>query len=291
MIYTNEKIMFEIIENSEDMLGECPIWCPRTHRLFWTDILGNELLAYAPGTGARGRWPLPERLASFAFTARQDVLLLGLASRLAFFDLATGVLTEIGASPGNPNTRIGDGRCDREGNFVFGTMHEGESQERVGAFYRLNAQTMTIEYLALPGVVIANSVCFSPDGTTMYYCDSLQPHIFCCEYPSLEHQRVFADVLGGGAPDGSCVDADGFLWNAEWGGSRVVRYSPDGRVDRVIASPAIQSTCPAIGGHSGDILFCTSARVGLSTPTDADGALLAVSVTGANGMHETCFAG
>ena len=283
--------MFDIIVKSEDLLGECPLWCPRTHRLFWTNIMGNELLAYQPRTGVGERWPMPERLGSFALTARQDVLLLGLESRLAFFDMATGVLTEIGASPGNPNTRIGDGRCDRSGNFVFGTMHEGVPQERVGAFYRLNAQTMTIESLALPGVAIANSICFSPDGTTMYYCDSLQPHIFCCDYPSLENLRIFSDVIGGGAPDGSCVDADGFLWNAEWGGSRVVRYHPDGRVDRVISAPAKQTTCPVIGGFSGDMLFCTSARVGLSTPTDADGALLAMSVPGINGMPESCFAG
>ncbi|KAB8042035.1 SMP-30/gluconolactonase/LRE family protein [Janthinobacterium aquaticum] len=282
--------MFEIIDQSDDLLGECPIWCPRTHRLFRTNILGNELLAYEPATGARERWAMPERLASFAFTARQGVLLLGLESCLAFFDLATGTFMEIGASPGNLGTRIGDGRCDRAGNFVFGTMHEGVPQERVGAFYRLNAQTMTIESLALPGVAIANGICFSPDGATMYYCDSLQPKILCCDYPSLENQRVFADVIDGGGPDGSCVDADGFVWNAQWGGSRVVRYQPDGGVDRVIAAPASQTTCPAIGGPSGEMLYCTSARVGIATPTDADGALLGVSVPGINGLPETCFA-
>lgn len=283
--------MFEAIVKSEDLLGECPIWCPRTHRLLWTNIMRNELLAYQPQSGTNARWLMPERLGSFALTARQDVLLLGLESRLAFFNMATGELRQIGASPGNPNTRIGDGRCDRVGNFVFGTMHEGEPQERVGAFYRLNAETMTIESLALPAVAIANGICFSPDGTTMYYCDSLQPHIFCCDYPSLENMRTFSNVTGGGAPDGSCVDADCFLWNAEWGGSRVVRYSPNGRVDRVISARATQTTCPVIGGHSGDMLFCTSARAGLSSPNDADGALLGINVPGISAIPETCFAG
>lgn len=253
--------------------------------------MGNELLAYEPRTGTSQRWPMPERLGSFALTARQEVLLLGLESRLSFFDMTTGALTEIGVSPGNPDTRINDGRCDRAGNFVFGTMHEGEPQERVGAFYRLNAQTLTIESLALPGVAIPNCICFSPDGTTMYYCDSLQPHIFCCDYPSLEHQRIFSNVVGDGAPDGACVDADGFVWNAEWGGGRVVRYNPDGRVDRVMSAPAKQTTCPVIGGPSGDMLFCTSARVDLSTPIDADGALLAICVPGLRGIPESCFVG
>lgn len=283
--------MLEIIVKSGDILGECPLWCPQTQRLFWTDIAGNELLAYAPQTGASERWPMPERLGSFALTARQDVLLLGLASRLAFFDLATGRLTDIKASPGNPGTRINDGRCDRAGNFVFGTMHEGVPQERAGAFYRLDAQTLAIESLALPGAAIANSICFSPDGTTMYYCDSLQPHIFCCDYPSLERQSIFSDVVGGGGPDGSCVDADGFVWNAEWGGGRVVRYDPAGRVDRVILAPAQQTTCPVLGGPSGDMLFCTSASAGIATPTDADGALLAMRLAGVSAIPETCFAG
>ena len=94
-----------------------------------------------------------------------------------------------------------------------------------GAFYRLNAQTMTIESLALPGVAIANSICFSPDGTTMYYCDSLQAHIFCCDYPALKICEYFRMSSAGGTGR--------LLCRCRWlpvecrvGGSRVVRYQP-----------------------------------------------------------------
>lgn len=127
-------------------------------------------------------------------------------------------------------------------------MDEAEVPQQIGAFYRLNAASLIVEKLSLPDTCISNGICFSPDGETFYYCDSLKQKISCCDYPSLESQRTFAVVEGGGAPDGACINAQGFLWSAEWGGSRVVRYSPQGSVDRIIWEPAKLTTCPAIVG-------------------------------------------
>ncbi|MFY3307971.1 SMP-30/gluconolactonase/LRE family protein [Achromobacter ruhlandii] len=272
-----------------NQLGECPIWCDRTNRLFWTDIPGKAMFVYEPESGAVRRWDVPESVGSFALTEAENILLLGMASQLAFFDLHASALEHIAPSPGTSNTRINDGRCDRDGNFVFSTMQEGEPLEQIGAFHRLNAATRQVETLKLPSVLIPNSVSFSPDGGTMYYSDSLQRRIFRCDYPSLENHRVFVEISGPGAPDGSCIDADGFLWNAEWGGSRVVRYRPDGTVDRVLPAPALQTTCPAFGGSDLYTLFCTSARAGLSQPSDTDGALLVVR-TAVQGLPESHFA-
>ncbi|WP_113632971.1 SMP-30/gluconolactonase/LRE family protein [Pectobacterium peruviense] len=283
--------MFKITVDAKNLLGECPLWCEHTRRLFWTNIVGKELLAYHPESGATQRWTMPERLGSFGMTQTEDILLLGLESRLAFFNLQTEALSNIVLSPGSSETRINDGRCDRDGNYVFGTMHEGEPPQSVGAFYRFNAATLDVERLALPSVAIANSLCFSPDGGTMYYCDSLQKRILCCDYPSLDNQRIFAEVSGEGAPDGSCIDAMGFLWNAEWGGSRVVRYNPDGVVDSVLTVPAVQTTCPVMGGDEYDTLYCTSARIGLSSPKKDDGALFEVKSDKFKGLPESRFAG
>lgn len=178
---------------------------------------------------------------------------MGLASRLGFYDLNTQVFTAVTASPGATGTRIGDGRCDRSGNFVFGTMDDGYPVKVVGKFHRLNATTQTIETLSLPEVAIPNSICFSPDGGTMYYRDSMQGRIFCCDNPSLDKQRVFTETEGKGAPDGSCVDAMGYLWNAEWGGNRIVRYSPDGR-----------GLYPALSRHSKHLSY--TGRKGIYNP-------------------------
>lgn len=282
--------MFSIAADTRNTLGECPLWCDKTHRLYWTDIEGSELLAFEGDSSAVTRWSLPERLGSFALTEKTDVLLMGLASRIGFYDLKTCSFTELVSSPGEIGTRIGDGRCDRSGNFVFGTMDDGDPLQSIGKFYRLNAATLDIETLPLPEVAIPNSICFSPDGGTMYYCDSMQGRIFCCDYPSFENQRVFTEMEGNGAPDGSCVDAQGYLWNAEWGGNRIVRYCPDGVIDRVLPSPAIQSTCPTLAGEAFTTLYCTSARIGLSAPSRHDGALLKAGSNVIAGLPENRFA-
>lgn len=77
--------------------GECPLWCERTRRLYWTDIEASELFE---GNDVIMRWSLPERLGSFALTEQSHILQMGLASRLALFDLNTGFLTTVAASPG-----------------------------------------------------------------------------------------------------------------------------------------------------------------------------------------------
>lgn len=282
--------MVNVVVDCRNTLGECVLWCERSSRVMWTDILGATLHAWHPASGQRLAWAMPERLASFALSSVDGRLLLGLASRLAFFDLDTGALTPLAeVEPGLP-TRLNDGRCDREGNFVFGTFNEAEPRLPIGAFYRFNAATLALEKLALAPVAIANSICFSPDGTIMYYCDSPSRTIRCCDYPSLANDRVFAQVEGPGEPDGSCVDAEGFVWNAQWGAGQVVRYAPDGRVDRILPCPAAQPSCVAFGGAGLDQLFCSSARIGLAAPGDADGALLSTTVPGATGLPEKRFA-
>ena len=283
--------MFKTLTDTTSLLGECPIWCERTERLFWTDIPGCELLALDLVSGEVQRWRVPEPLGSFTLTRNADVLLMGLASCLGYYNLSTGRFTKITITPGVPGTRINDGRCDRMGNFVFSTMDTGEPVQTIGRFHRLNAATLETETLDLLEVAIPNSICFSPGGSTMYYADSLQGCIFCCDYPSLENQRVFTTVNGQGAPDGSCIDAQGFLWNAEWGGSRVVRYAPDGRVDRVIESPCVQTTCPVLGGPGYATLYSTSARIGLDKPTDFDGTLIKAEAVLAAESPEERFTG
>ena len=284
--------MLELMVDARNALGECVLWCERTGRVLWTDILGSVLWVH-DGQSARSI-PMPERLASFALTGSDDRLLLGLASRLAFYDFSTGEVTTICEVESDlPGTRLNDGRCDRQGRFVFGTFNQDEPRLPIGAFYRLNGD-LTLEKLALPPVAIANSTCFSPDGATMYFCDSPQKLIRCCDYDTasgaVSNSRVFAELDGGpGEPDGACIDADGYLWSAQWGASRVVRYAPDGKVDRIITVDAVQPSCVAIGGAGMDTLFVSSARVGLAAPKDADGGLFRLPIGPVRGLPESRF--
>ena len=287
----------DVALDAGNTLGEGIVWCERSQALYWTDIQRATLYRLHPASGALEHWPMPERLASFALCEADGWLLLALASRLAFFRLADGQLQTLHEIEPDLPTRCNDGACDRQGRFVFGTMHEpteGSKQAR-GSFWRLNAD-LGLEQLALPDVAISNSIAFSPDGSTMYYCDSLARCIQRCEYRDmLGTPELFAD-LGelAGEPDGSCVGADGSLWNAQWGLARVVCYAADGSVRQLLPVPARQPTRPAFGGPDLDTLYVTSARDGLSAvQLDADthaGALFRSRV-GVRGLPEARFAG
>ncbi|MCU6432582.1 SMP-30/gluconolactonase/LRE family protein [Undibacterium sp. Jales W-56] len=261
----------ELKIDAKNALGECILWCDRLQRLLWTDILGESLWAYQPVSGKIVSWPMPERLASFALTDDNDRLLLGLASQLAYFNFSSGSIAPICQIEADmPTTRVNDGRCDRQGRFVFGTLNETQDRAPIASFYRLNAD-LTLQRLELPHIAIANSICFSPDGGTLYYCDSLSKSIRCCSYDAgsgpITNDRLFADLSKDpGEPDGSAIDADGYLWNAQWGGWRIVRYTPDGSIDRVISLPVAQPSCLTFGDPDHASLYITSARTGLSGP-------------------------
>jgi L-arabinonolactonase len=267
--------MMELAVDGRHMLGEGIIWNERSGRLLWTDIESSELWSHDPASGLLERWPLPERLCSIALTGDDDRLLLALESGLAFFDLPAGELTRICAVEADlPTTRLNDGRVDRQGRFVFGVFNQAENPKLpIGGFYRLN-RDLSLERLPLGDVAIANSICFSPDGRTMYYCDSATREIRCCDYDpadgapgsaAVANLRVFAPAdAAPGDPDGSTIDAEGYLWNARWGGGQVVRFAPDGRVDRVLALATPQPTCVAFGGAGLDVIYVSSATVGLA---------------------------
>jgi L-arabinonolactonase len=283
-----------------NVLGEGIQWCGRTQALYWTDIQTSTLWRHRPADGFTESWPMPERLASFALCELDDWLLLGLATRLSFFHLPSGTLEPLCEVEAELPTRLNDGVCDRDGRFVFGTLHEprdGGPKQPVGSFYRLDAD-LSLHRLDLDRVAIPNSLAFSPDGRTMYSCDSPQRVIRRCSYSV---KGAVGDVVDwidlrdiAGEPDGSTVDAEGGLWNAQWGMGRVVRYTADGQEDIVVNVPASQPTRVALGGEALDRLYVTSARDGLSVRALLDdpqaGNLFSATVS-KRGLPEARFAG
>ena len=286
-----------LLVDSKCTLGEGATWCATTGRFYWTDIEGARLWRYDPRDGRSMSWAMPERLATFALCADPHYLLLGLASRLAFFDLATGeTLHIVDVEPGL-NTRVNDGRCDRQGRFVFGTKDEGSPLRAIGGFYRLD-RDLTLERLPLPAPAISNSIAFSPDGATMYYCDSPTREIRACDYLAdggIANDRVFARLTDAtGEPDGSTVDRDGGLWNAQWGGARVVRYGADGVETERVDVPTVQPSCVALGGAQLGTLYITSARVGLDAAAlagDSRAGGVFIATPARRGLPEPVFAG
>lgn len=255
-----------VLVDARAQLGECPVWCDRTGNLYWTDINGETLHRWNSADATIFEWRMPERLGSFALCQEPGGLLLGLASGIALFDTRSGRFGPlIPVEADQPMTRINDGRCDKEGRFIFGMFNAAERP--IGYFYRVSAD-LSIEKLPLPPAAVGNSIGFSPDGRTMYFADSPTRTIFSVDYEAngmLGEPRVFVQLSDEeGYPDGSVVDAQGGLWNAHWEGGCVVRYDPSGAQTHRIGLPASLVTCPAFGGPSLNEMYVTTARGSLS---------------------------
>ena len=288
----------EIVVDGHNLLGEGVVWSPAHGQVQWVDIIGRKFWTFQPSTGAVRAVELPERLACFAPLGQLRIV-AGFASGLAYFDLETGAREPIAAIEADrPTTRLNDGKLDRQGRLVFGTMDEAKTgAEPIGQVWSLAAGSPP--QVLFSGVRISNSIAFSPDGRRMYFADTPLRTIFCFDYDgergAVANRRVFAQTAeGGGYPDGSTVDSEGCLWNAEWDGGRVVRYTPDGRIDRVVALPCSRATCCAFGGADLATLFVTSAAGGLDDKRRAAephaGALFAVNV-GVRGLADAPFGG
>ena len=276
--------------------GEGAVWDGEAGRLLWTDIEGRALWWHDPAAGRSGSLPMPERLCCFA-PRRAGGMLAGFASGFALLDLATMKLDWIAQfEADNPQTRLNDGRTDRFGNFVAGGMNEvsngfDSSVVRLSAGGRLE--------LLFAGVSCANSICFSPDGNTMYFADSPRREILAYPYRAntapMAAPTVHADLRQErGVPDGSCVDEQGGIWNAEWEGGRVVRIGPDGMIDRVIGVPVGKPTCCVFGGEELDTLFITTSRLGETPQSILDNPLqgsLFATKPGVRGLLDVPYLG
>lgn len=280
--------------------GEGLLWCPRLACLYWIDISQQKLWCYWPGQHIQRSWDLPDRPGCLGLMD-DDRLLVVMAKSIAIGDPARSDSPQLALEPilaietDQPHTRSNDGRADRHGHLVFGTMDEHPVKAARGAFYQFSFQH-GLRHLSLPPVSIPNSICFSPDGGTMYFCDSVKPSIFACDYDphraSTGTPRRHIDLdLAHAEPDGSVVDADGYLWNAQWRAGRVVRYAPDGRLDDQVKIPAKNPTCPTFGGPQLSALFVISSRMEHS-PEELDdcpwaGGLFQLDLPAINGLPES----
>jgi sugar lactone lactonase YvrE len=294
----NRSLMldFTIISETPDRLGEVPVWSVRDSCLWWVDVLAAVLHRYEPATGRQTSYPVPvRRLGCVALRARGG-LVLGTEQGVLGFEPATGETTLlVQPEPGRPTHRLNDGRCDRAGRLWIGSMNE-QAFVPEGTFFRIDPDLTVTR--AIESFIVPNSVAFSPDDRTFYFADTRAYTIWAFDLDlaegSLTNRRVFATASAPpGRPDGSCVDRDGFLWNAEFAGGRLVRYAPDGRIDRIVDLPVSHPTCCTFGGADFGTLFVTSAADPQMTgePAGNDcGKLIALDV-GVRGLPEPAFGG
>lgn len=274
-------------------LGEGPIWHAGRQQLFFFDINEMTLFAVTANGEVVDSWLFNEIVAAAAIIDN-DTLALATETGLKQFDLATGGMNRINEiEADNAATRTNDSRVHPSGAFWIGTMTKSEEEAAIGSVYHYRAGELTT---LKSGISIPNATCFSPDGRIAYWADTPTKKILkVATDPAsglpVGEWTLFADVADGrGYPDGAVVDSEGYLWNAKWGGSCVVRHAPDGSIDRIVEVPVSQVTCPAFGGADLKTLFITTAAKNLNAEQLAAekhaGSLFALEVD-VTGLAET----
>ena len=247
-------------------LGEGVLWNRDRESVFWSDIEENLLLEFNPGILTVSQYKVPSRLCSFGFTGSSSRLLAAFDFGLAFHDISTGRTRWLDRIDPRSGVRFNDGRVDSEGRFWAGTMVESGDEAKAGIFCFDNVCKLTKRY---SGIRIANAICWSPDSMRMYFADTAAQEIKECAFDRASSEMgpssTFARTTGSEFPDGAVTDADGYLWCAIWGGSRVVRFAPNGAVDFEVDVPVSQPTCVAFGGPKMDQLYVSTAKYGMSS--------------------------
>jgi len=283
------------VVDCHNTLGEVPVWDVAEQALYWVDIEGKLLQRLSPATGEVKSWEMPERISSFALRENGG-LIVAFASGIALLDLDSGDIEFIARPEAHlPGNRFNEGKCDRKGRFWAGTMDNEEVDFTMGSLYRMNAD---LEVSHMRGNVgISNGLGWSPDNKTMYYADSpakcIYVYDFDLETGTPSNERIFATV-DKGVPDGLTVDSEGYVWNCEWDGWRVVRYAPDGAVNYILETPVQRPTSCMFGGADLHDLYITTASINLSDAARARqplaGCVLRVN-TDTPGLPEPRFAG
>ena len=251
-----------------NVLGEGVQWSDATEALWWTDIHARRLYRYHLPSGRLSKFPTPERLCSFGFIENTEELIVAFDSRFALYQPISQVISTFKCPEGlSHDIRFNDGKVDRQGRFWAGTMVEkgDPAIRREGCLYSLDGAFELQEHVR--GIGISNGLCWSPEAKYMYFADSAQRTIYRYEFNpnsgTIKNHKVFAKTASGAFPDGAEIDNDGCLWSAHWGAGQVVRYTPDGNIDAVLTLPVSQPTCVTFGGPGHELLFITSAKMGL----------------------------
>ena len=286
-MFTVDRGRVECVVGTADQLGETPLWCERQQRLWWLDIERPKLQSFDPSTGRHAVRP-------FATTSLGSQALGDDGDHLLALDLALYRCTWPAGEPRllaqverGLDNRLNDGRVDARGRFWVGTM-DNQLHRPQGALYRVDPDGSVQRCLG--GVIVSNGLAFAPDSRTLYFTDTRSYRTWRFDFDLdagvLSNPRLFADYQDTRErPDGACVDVDGGLWTAFFGGGRVARYRPDGVIDVVVPLPVTNPTCVCFGGADLRTLYITTAAKFL-TPEQRAAEPLAGSLLAVHGLAQ-----
>jgi sugar lactone lactonase YvrE len=289
-----------VVLDAADIVGESAVYDERRDALVWVDIGGKRIHRLFLGERRHEAWRAPDFPTSIGLRADSGAI-LGLRDCVALWDYGGEFRTLAVVEPDLPDNRLNEGRVGPDGAFWVGTMQnnlqpDGSPKDMTresGAIYRV-CRDGHVSRLTPHEFGIANTMAWTTDGRFVT-ADTTRNEIYAYDFRdgALSNKRVFARPLDRGAPDGSCLDAEGRLWNCRVaGGACVACFQSDGALERLVELPCTWPTSCALGGPDFATLYVTSARFTMTAEHLAahpeEGALFAIDV-GARGRPEHRF--
>lgn len=246
-----------------DQLGEGLLWSPEDSSIYWVDILAPAVRRLALNDGAVTTWAMPEPIGWLVRRRGRDDFIAGLKHGFAELSLDPVDVKWIGnPQPELPNQRMNDALVDPHGRIWAGTM-DNDGGVPTGNLYRLDPDHCW--KLVDRGYLVTNGPALAPDGRTFYHADTLKRVVYqftLRDDGTLAGRTDFVTFEDEwGYPDGMACDAEGGVWVAHWGGGRVSRFTPTGRLDRSIILPTKYVTNVVFAGVGLDRLFVTTAAI------------------------------
>jgi sugar lactone lactonase YvrE len=291
-------VEMECVADAKSIVGESPLWSAAEQCVYFVDIPQRQLHRLSLSNMLLESFTTPDIVTAVALR-RGGGLILTFERTLAFFDPGKKSFAATMAMTTEPTgNRFNDGKCDRQGRFWSGTMCKTEWDEPCGSLYRIGADRTATRLVS--GIRCSNGLGWSPDSRTFYFAESFAHTIYAFDFEAqsgvISGRRVFAtlDPASGAFPDGLTVDAEGHVWNAQPVFGRLVRYDPDGRIDRIVETPVSRCTSCTFGGDDLGTMYVTSARDSLTAEELIEeplaGGLFAFR-PGVTGIAETPFIG
>jgi sugar lactone lactonase YvrE len=251
----------------QNELGETPIWVPEEKSLYWVDFIRNTIFRMDVKTKMHESFK-PDMPVRALCRRDSDSWLVITQAGLAFWDSSSNKC-ELIVDPyeDQPDLELNDGAIDRQGRLVVGSFNSARPDASDGSLYRLDSDRSL--HKLDKNIALSNGIALSPDGKTLYVSEMSAYRISAYDYEiesgTVDNRRVFVAIPeDGGKPDGLTVDSQGFVWAAHWGGWRVARYDPAGKLEREIRLPVALVTSMGFGGENLDELYLTTAWYELS---------------------------
>lgn len=281
-----------IVLDAKNIVGESIIYDERRETLFWVDIIAKQINSLHLPSEQHRSWQTPS-LATSIGLRRDGGYIVGLEKTVVLWDGDQDFQHFVHIEPDLPDNRLNEGVIGPDGCLWVGTMQnnvnpDGSPKDMTASTGRLYRVTPDAQVKPLSDDLfgITNTLAWTDDGR-LFTADTLENTLYAYPWDAQAGRLgVRSNLLASfdrGLPDGSCMDAEGYLWNCRVvGGNCLIRVDGDGRIDRVVELPCSWPTSCTFGGPEFATLYVTSARF---TQTDdhlaaapSEGALFAVDV-------------